>query len=125
TPKQLKAAGRQHKASGAAFITTPASGSTRGGGARTLSAAQLKAACGEANAVGLRTAADAHSGESVKATILAGCTQIEHGVFTNAEDLQLMAQHGTFFDPQCSLVFRNYLDNRPKYDGIGNYNDAG
>ncbi|MGH7670621.1 MAG: amidohydrolase family protein, partial [Gemmatimonadaceae bacterium] len=32
---------------------------------------------------------------------------------------------GVYFDPQCSLVFRNYLQNRTKYQGIGNYNDAG
>jgi imidazolonepropionase-like amidohydrolase len=36
-----------------------------------------------------------------------------------------MAQHGTYFDPQCGLVFHNYLDNRAKYDGIGNYNAVG
>src|SRR6185503_11254266 len=32
---------------------------------------------------------------------------------------------GTFFDPQCALIFRNYLDNRAKYQGIGNYTDSG
>ena len=31
----------------------------------------------------------------------------------------------TYFDPQVCLVFRNYLDNRAKYQGIGNYNDSG
>jgi imidazolonepropionase-like amidohydrolase len=36
-----------------------------------------------------------------------------------------MAQRGTWFDPQCGLVFHNYLDNRVKYDGIGNYNAVG
>ena len=36
-----------------------------------------------------------------------------------------MAARGTWFDPQCALVLQNYLDNRPKYDGIGNYNAAG
>jgi imidazolonepropionase-like amidohydrolase len=39
--------------------------------------------------------------------------------------LELMAQHHTYFDPQCALVFRNYLDNRAKYEGIGNYNEVG
>ena len=67
----------------------------------------------------------AHSAEAVKAATLAGCTQIEHGVFATQETLDLMAQHGTYFDPQCGLVFHNYLDNRAKYDGIGNYNEAG
>ena len=36
-----------------------------------------------------------------------------------------MAARNVYFDPQCSLVFRNYLDNRAKYDGIGNYNAEG
>jgi len=36
-----------------------------------------------------------------------------------------MAARGTYFDPQCALVFRNYLDNRARYEGIGNYNDSG
>jgi imidazolonepropionase-like amidohydrolase len=50
---------------------------------------------------------------------------VEHGVFATPAVLQLMAQHGTYFDPQCGLVFHNYLDNRARYDGIGNYNAAG
>jgi len=59
------------------------------------------------------------------ASVLAGCNQIEHGVFANDEVLKLMADHGVYFDPQVCLVFRNYLDNRAKYEGIGNYNEAG
>jgi adenine deaminase len=34
-------------------------------------------------------------------------------------------ERGTFFDPQCGLVFHNYLDNKPWFDGIGNYNAVG
>jgi len=55
----------------------------------------------------------------------AGCTQVEHGVFADEATLKVLAAHGTYFDPQCGLVFRNYLDNREHYLGIGNYNDAG
>jgi imidazolonepropionase-like amidohydrolase len=36
-----------------------------------------------------------------------------------------MARRGTYFDPQCGLVFHNYLENRAKYEGIGNYNAEG
>jgi imidazolonepropionase-like amidohydrolase len=36
-----------------------------------------------------------------------------------------MAEKGTWFDPQICLVFQNYLDNRAKYEGIGNFNEAG
>jgi imidazolonepropionase-like amidohydrolase len=46
-------------------------------------------------------------------------------VFATDEVLRLMAERGTWFDPQCGLVFHNYLDNRAKYEGIGNYNEEG
>jgi imidazolonepropionase-like amidohydrolase len=61
----------------------------------------------------------------MKAATMAGCNQIEHGVFATDEVLKLMAEKGTYYDPQCGLVFRNYLENRAKYEGIGNYNEAG
>jgi imidazolonepropionase-like amidohydrolase len=61
----------------------------------------------------------------MRAATLAGCSQIEHGVFATPEVLSLMAERKVYFDPQICLVFRNYLDNRAKYQGIGNYNDSG
>jgi imidazolonepropionase-like amidohydrolase len=116
---------RQRKAQGADVIKIFASASIREGGAQTLSDAQLAAICGEAKAQGMRTMVHAHSSESIKASVNAGCNQIEHGVFANDEVLKLMADKGVYFDPQVCLVFRNYLDNRAKYEGIGNYNEAG
>ena len=90
-----------------------------------MSDEQLQAICGEAKAQGLRTMVHAHSVSSIKAAVNAGCNQIEHGVFADDETLKLMADKGVYFDPQICLVFRNYLDNRAKYEGIGNYNEAG
>jgi imidazolonepropionase-like amidohydrolase len=124
-PEELRKAVAQRKADGADFIKIFASKSIREGGARTLSDGQLEAACGEARALGLRTLVHAHSPESIRAAVLAGCTQVEHGVFATDEVLRLMAERGTWFDPQCGLVFHNYLDNRAKYEGIGNYNEEG
>lgn len=125
TPDSLRDIVRRRKADGADFIKIFASQSIRDGGAPTLSQEQLDAICGEAKTQGLRTLVHAHSAESMKAATLAGCTQIEHGVFATDEVLRLMAERGVYFDPQCGLVFRNYLDNRAKYEGIGNYNAAG
>lgn len=125
TPDSLRALVHHRRADGADFIKIFASASIRDGGRQTMSDEQLKALCGEAKAIGIRTMVHAHSAESMRAATLAGCTQIEHGVFATQDVLDLMAQNGTYFDPQCSLVFRNYLDNRAKYDGIGNYNAAG
>lgn len=125
SPDSIRAIVRARKAQGADFIKIFASASIRDGGAQTLSDEQLAAACGEAKAQGLRTLVHAHSVESIRASVNAGCTQIEHGVFANDDVLKLMADKGVYFDPQVCLVFRNYLDNRAKYEGIGNYNEAG
>lgn len=121
----LRALVRLRKSQGADVIKIFASKSIREGGAQTMTDEQLQAICGEAKAQGLRTMVHAHSSESIKAAVLAGCDQIEHGVFANDETLKLMAERGVFFDPQICLVFRNYLDNRAKYEGIGNYNEEG
>ena len=125
TPDSIRALVRRRKAEGADFIKIFASASIRDGGKQTWSSEQLAAGCGEATSIGLRTMVHAHSAEAVRAATLAGCTQIEHGIFVTQSELDLMAQHGTYFDPQCGLVFHNYLDNRAKYDGIGNYNAVG
>ena len=86
---------------------------------------QLAAACGEAKAVGLRTLVHAHAAEAVERASRAGCTQVEHGVFVDSTARAVMVANGTFFDPQCGLVFHNYLDHKPWFEGIGNYNAAG
>jgi len=124
-PDSLRAIVRARKAQGADFIKIFASQSIRDGGAPTMTQSQLDAICGEAKAQGLRTLVHAHSAESMRYATLAGCTQVEHGVFATDDVLRLMAERGTYFDPQVCLVFRNYLDNRAKYEGIGNYNEEG
>jgi imidazolonepropionase-like amidohydrolase len=124
-PDSLRALVRLRKSQGADAIKLFASKSIREGGAQTMTDAQLVAACGEAKALGLRSIVHAHSAASMKAAANAGCNQIEHGVLADQEALDLVAAKGMYFDPQCSLVFRNYLDNRAKYDGIGNYNEEG
>jgi imidazolonepropionase-like amidohydrolase len=125
SPDSMRAIVRQRKAQGADAIKIFASRSIREGGTTTLTAEQLAAACGEAKRLGMRTMVHAHSEESIRLATLAGCSQIEHGVFSTPDVMRLMAEHGTYFDPQCGLIFRNYLDNRAKYEGVGNFNEAG
>ena len=36
-----------------------------------------------------------------------------------------MAERGTYFEPQTGLLLQNYIENRPRFFGIGNYNEAG
>ncbi len=125
SPDELRQKVRELKARGADLIKLFASKSIREGGGQTMSDAQLQAACGEAHSLGLRVLVHAHAAEAMKAAINAGCDQIEHGVFATDEVLQMMVDKGTYLSPQCGLVFRNYLENRQKYQGIGNYNDEG
>lgn len=113
------------KARHADVIKVFASRSIRDGGGPTMTAEQLSAACGEAHAQGLRALVHAHAAEAMLLAVDAGCDQIEHGVFATPEVLARMAERGTYYSPQCGLVFRNYLENRAKYEGIGNYNAEG
>src|SRR5207249_3976802 len=83
------------------------------------------AACGEAKAVGLRTLVHAHAADAVLAAARAGCTQIEHGAYVNEEALAYMADHGVYFDPNIGLVLQNYIENKAKFLGIGNYTEEG
>jgi imidazolonepropionase-like amidohydrolase len=125
TEAELAAAVRKFKDGGADVIKIFASRSIRDGGTQTLSTAQLAAACGEARRLGLRTLVHAHSPESMRAASTAGCTQVEHGVFATPEVLRYMAERGTYFDPNIGLVLQNYLQNKPKFLGIGNYTEEG
>ena len=125
TPDQLRQAVRDAKTAGADVIKLFASASIRDGGKQTMSDEQLQAACGEATSLGLRTLVHAHSAESMRAATLAGCTQIEHGVFAGQAVMNLMAEHGAYFDPNIGLVLQNYLENKAKFLGIGNYTEEG
>jgi imidazolonepropionase-like amidohydrolase len=125
TPDELREKVRQLKKDGADVVKIFASASIRDGGKQTMTDAQLQAVCGEANAQGMRTMVHAHSPESIKASVNAGCLQIEHGVFANDEVLKLMADKGVYFDPNVGVVLQNYLRNRDRYEGIGNYNAEG
>jgi imidazolonepropionase-like amidohydrolase len=125
TPDQIREAVRKRAAEGADVIKIFASQSIRNGGAPTMSQEQMDAACGEAKKLGLRTAVHAHGPESVKRSVLAGCTSIEHGALIDQATLDLMAEHATFFDPNIDLVFRNYFENKSHFLGIGNYTEEG
>jgi imidazolonepropionase-like amidohydrolase len=124
-PDEIRQTVRQLKADGADVIKIFASASIRDGGKQTMTDQQLQAACGEAKTIGIRTMVHAHSPESIKASVNAGCQQIEHGVFATDEVLTLMADKGVYFDPNVGVVLQNYLKNKTHFLGIGNYNEEG
>ena len=125
SPDTIRQRVRDFKARGADLIKIFASRSIRDGGGPTMSLEQLTAACGESHAQGLRAMVHAHAADAMMLAVDAGCDQIEHGVFATPQVLSHMAAKGTYFSPQCGLVFRNYLENRARYEGIGNYNAEG
>jgi len=124
TAAQIRETVRARHRDGADLIKVFASRSSREGGGRTLNDSQLEAACGEARVLGLRSIAHAHSADSIEAAVRAGCSGITHGTDATDEILQLMAARGVFFEPQF-LVTHNYLENKPKFLGIGNYTEEG
>jgi len=125
TPDRIRDFVRQQVARGADLIKIFASKSIREGGAQTLSDEQIRAACDEARAAGKRIWVHAHASSAVRAATLAGCFAITHGSQVTNDDLTLMASRGTFFEPNIGLVSQNYIENKPHYLGIGNYDEQG
>jgi imidazolonepropionase-like amidohydrolase len=125
TPDEIRQKVRQLKTDGADVVKIFASASIRDGGKQTMTDEQLQAACGEAKQIGIRTMVHAHSPESIRASVNAGCQQIEHGVFATEDVLKLMADKGVYFDPNIGVVLQNYLKNKEHYLNIGNYTEEG
>jgi imidazolonepropionase-like amidohydrolase len=110
----LRALVRRTKSEGADVIKLFATTGLGAGGNQSMSNEQIEAVCSEAEAVGLRAVVHAIGDSGARAAVLAGCTSIEHGTFLQDATLDLMAQRGTYFDPNL-LVLHNYLDNRASY----------
>jgi imidazolonepropionase-like amidohydrolase len=115
TPDEIRAYVRRQKEAGADLIKIYAAGGMLRG-TMTLSQEQLNAACDEAKKQGLRTLVHAYR-DAVRGATLAGCTQIEHGLGATDDDLKLMAEKGTYFDPQAGLLLETYLLHKEKYVG--------
>jgi imidazolonepropionase-like amidohydrolase len=125
TPEQLRERVRALKAQGADAIKFFASGSIRDGGKMNVTPAQVDAVCGEAKAQGLRSLIHAHDPESIVASVKAGCSQIEHGLFADEAAIDAMKRANVYFDPNIGLVLQNYLENKDRYLGSGNFNAEG
>src|ERR1700678_1353962 len=113
TPDEIRAFVQKQKAAGADFIKIFASGGMTSG-KMTMSQEQLNAACDEAKMQGLRTLVHAFR-DAVRAATIAGCTEIEHGLGASDDDLKLMAERGTYLDPQAGLLLETYLQYKDKF----------
>jgi imidazolonepropionase-like amidohydrolase len=125
TPEEIRDWVRRQAARGADVIKIFASKSIREGGSQTLSAAQIAAACDEARTLGKRTWIHAHAASAVRDAANAGCFAVTHGSQVTDVELRLMAQRGTYFEPNIGLVSQNYIENKARFLGIGNYDEAG
>ncbi len=124
TPEQMRAIVRERKAQGADLVKIFASTSQRVGARPTLTEAQLRIFCDEAAAQGLRSMVHAYRSQ-VSAAARAGCKQVEHATYATAEDIATAVRMGTFISPQVGLVVQNYIANKARYLGVGNYTEAG
>jgi imidazolonepropionase-like amidohydrolase len=125
TVAQIREHVRQAVADSADVIKIFASKSIREGGGQTLSDEQILAACGEARTLGKRVWVHAHAASAVRAAAVAGCTTVTHGSQITEAEARLMAERGTFFEPQTGLLLQNYLENKDRFLGGGNFDEAG
>jgi imidazolonepropionase-like amidohydrolase len=124
-PSQIRAFIRKAIADGGDFVKIFATASIRDGGAQTMTDDGIRAACDETKALGKRSIVHAQGPEGAKAAVLAGCTSIEHGNRLTDEVLDLMVQHGVYFDSNNHLLLHNYIENKDKYLGSGNFTEQG
>jgi imidazolonepropionase-like amidohydrolase len=123
TPDEIRAWVRKQKTDGADLIKIYASGGMTSG-TMTMSQEQLNAACDEAKKQGLRSLVHAYR-DAVRAATLAGCTEVEHGLGASEEDLKLMAESGTYLDPQAGLLLETYLQYKERYLAPPYYTEEG
>jgi imidazolonepropionase-like amidohydrolase len=125
TPAEIREGVRKLVTRGADLIKLFASKSIREGGAKTMSDEQIQAACDEAKKAGKRTWVHAHAADAIRAAAQSGCFAVTHGSQATDAEFELMAKRGTFFEPNIGLVSQNYIENKPRFLGIGNYNEEG
>jgi imidazolonepropionase-like amidohydrolase len=125
TIDELRQRVRARVAEGADLIKLFASRSIREGGGQTMSDAQVAAVCGEARALGKRSWVHAHAPSAVAAAARGGCWAVTHGFYATPAEFALMAERGVYFEPNIGLLIQNYLRNKPRYLGIGNFDEKG
>jgi len=125
TVAQIREHVRKTVADGADVIKIFASKSIREGGGQTLTDEQILAACSEAKSLGKRVWVHAHAASAVRASAVAGCTTVTHGSQITDAEAALMAERSTFFEPQTGLILQNYLENKDRFLGDGNFDEAG
>lgn len=123
TIAEIRAAVDERKAQGADLIKMIVTRSIRDGGGATWSDAQIAAACDEANRLGLRTWVHAHADSAVRAAVDGHCYAVTHAQLVKMETLAYAGQKGVYIEPTFGLVQPNYMRNKAKLLGTGNYSE--
>jgi imidazolonepropionase-like amidohydrolase len=124
TPAELRQLVRELKKLRADVVKIIDSVGGSAGGEQSMTREQFEALCGEAKAQGLRTMVHAQTSASIRLAVEAGCMQIEHGTGADDAALTLMAERGVYFDPHVGVLVQNYLRNRLKFLGVGDYTES-
>ena len=125
TPADMRAHVEKVVGQGADVIKFFASRSIREGGAQTLSDEAIRAGCEAGRAAGKRVWVHAHSATAARVAAEAGCTAIAHGSQLTAAEFAVLAEKGTYFEPNIGLVSQNYIENKDRFLGTGNFDAEG
>lgn len=107
-PENLRKAVRQERKRGAEFIKLMVSDVLSGQGTPydpQYSFDEIRAAVEEAHELGLKISVHAYGGEGATRAIRAGVDSIEHGASLSDEDIEMMAENGTFYVMTYKAVF--------------------
>jgi len=102
-PDEARKVVRLHYKNGADLIKAMPSGGVMDLGANgsgpQMSQDEIDALVQTAHDYGMKVAVHAHGAEAIRRSVLAGVDSVEHGTFMDAQDIQLMVQHHTFYCP--------------------------
>ncbi|MDB5688191.1 MAG: amidohydrolase [Sphingomonas bacterium] len=114
---------RERKAQGVDVIKMLVTRSIRDGGGQTWSDQQISAACDEARKQGLRTWVHAHADSAVRAAADGNCWAVTHAQLATVETLAYAHAKGMYIEPTFGVVQPNYMRNKAKLLGTGNYTE--
>ncbi len=118
-PEDAAKAVRHRYKEGADFIKITATGGVlsvaKSGQNPQFTQEELRAIVATANDYGFHVAAHAHGAEGMKRAVRAGVRSIEHGTLMDAETMDLMKKHGTYYVP--TILAGDFVAEKAKIDG--------
>jgi imidazolonepropionase-like amidohydrolase len=88
--------------------------STNGDNAQ-MTLEEIKAVVATAHDYGLTVAAHAHGAEAIRRAVIGGVDSIEHGTYMDADNMNLMVEHGTWYVP--TIIAGDFVARQAKVPG--------